>query len=95
MCKLVEKTDWDLIGFIIGSKYRRNVLFSLKENPKTPKQLSQMNDISINHISNILSELNAKGLVECKNPDMKKGRLYSITEKGKELASVLEKIDNF
>jgi len=82
----------NLIGFILGSDYRQKVLFSLEKGIKTPKQISKETDIQINHVSNILKELSEKSLVECKTPALRKGRIYQITEKGKEILNKINKI---
>ncbi len=84
--------DWDLIGFVVASNYRRVVVEELSKGIKTPKQISKATGIRINHVSNILSDLSGKELVECKNPDAKVGRLYELTEKGKKLSESLKKI---
>ncbi len=79
----------NLIGFILGSDYRHKILAELDKGIKTPKQVSREANLQINHVSNILKELSDRGLVKCETPDLRKGRLYRITDKGKE---ILEKI---
>ena len=83
------KETLNLIGFILGSDYRQKILVELEKGIKTPKQISKETDIQINHVSNILKELSEKSLVKCETPDLRKGRLYKITGRGKE---VLNKI---
>lgn len=46
--------------------------------------------IGQNHISNVLRQLKDHELVECINLEVKKGRLYRLTEKGNELFKNLE-----
>ncbi len=48
-----------------------------------PSQIAKNSGIRTNHISKVLSELKAHELVECINPEVRKGRLYRLTEKGK------------
>lgn len=55
-----------------------------------PKDIAQDSGILQNHISTVLSQLKDKNLVECINPDIKKGRLYRLTEDG---LDYLDKID--
>jgi predicted transcriptional regulator len=78
-----------VIGFILSSDYRQKILFELERGIKTPKQISKETGIQINHVSNVLRELSDKNLAECKTPELRKGRIYQITEKG---ISVIEKI---
>ena len=86
------KETLDIIGFILGSKYRNEILLKLGRGIRTPKQISKETAIQINHVSNILKELFDKGLVVCKTPDLRKGRLYQITEKGKEILGKISSI---
>lgn len=48
-----------------------------------PSQIAKNSCIRTNHISKVLSKLKAHELVECINPEVRKGRLYRLTEKGK------------
>ena len=48
-----------------------------------PTQIARNSEIRPNHISKVLAELKAHELVECINPEVRKGRLYRLTEKGK------------
>ena len=50
---------------------------------KIPSAIARDSGIRTNHISKVLSELKAHELVECINPEVRKGRLYRLTEKGK------------
>ena len=50
-----------------------------------PTQIAENSGIRTNHISKVLSELKAHELVECINPEVRKGRLYRLTDKGEEL----------
>ncbi len=84
--------DWDLIGFVVASNYRRKVVEELSKGVKTPKQISKATKIRINHVSNLLSDLSAKELLECKNPNAKVGRLYELTDKGNKLSEALSKL---
>lgn len=86
--KQMEK--WNRVSFVMGSKYRREVLtFLANERPVTPKQISDSLNISMSHVSGTLSSLEEKGLVECLTPDRHRYRLYRITEDGKEFITYL------
>ena len=76
----------------VGSDYRYEILLSLKEKIKTPKLISRDTNIQINHVSNILKELGEKGLIKCETPELRKGRIYKITDKGSEIVEKLKKI---
>jgi len=86
-----KNKNWDLIGFVISSDYRKKLLFTLKERPKTPKELSKETKLCFSHVSITLKKLSEKNLVKCLNPIMKKGRVYSITDKGDKILESLKK----
>ena len=64
------------ISYVQISKYREKVM--------------KNSGIRTNHISKVLAELKAHELVECINPEVKKGRLYRLTETGEEIVKNLE-----
>ncbi len=70
------------ISYVQISKYRLKVMKSLEGNVKIPSQIAKDSDIRVNHISKVLSELKAHDLIECINPEVRKGRLYRQTDIG-------------
>lgn len=92
MCKMETKETLNFIGFILSSEYRQKVLAELEKGIKMPKQIAKDAGIQINHVSNILKELSDKNLVSCKTPELRKGRLYQISEKGEEILKKIRKI---
>ena len=77
------------ISYVKISKYRTKAIKSLEENPKIPSVIARDSRIRTNHISKVLAELKAHELVECINPEARKGRLYRLTDKGDELVKKL------
>ena len=63
---------------------------TLEGEVKIPTVIARDSEIRTNHVSKVLSELKAHKLVECINPDARKGRLYRLTDKGDELVKNLE-----
>ena len=81
----------DLVRFINKSTYRVNVLKDLSDgNVKMPRDLARNCNILPNHISNVLTLLRKLELLECINPEYKKGRLYRLTDNGKEILKDLK-----
>ena len=78
------------VKYINRSTYRVKVLKSLKGDVKMPTEIARDCDILPNHISNVLRELRENDIVECINPEVKKGRLYRLSDVGKD---VLKEID--
>lgn len=73
--------DLESAGFILRSRYRREVFLSL-EKPTMPSQISKTLNIRLTHITRELRFLKERGLAECLNPKEKTGRLYQLTKKG-------------
>lgn len=81
-----------LTSYVEISKYREKTLKSIGNNVKIPTNIAKDSGIRTNHISTVLSELKSKEIVECINEEARKGRLYRLTDTGKEvLESINEK----
>lgn len=81
-----------LTSYVEISKYREKTLKSIGNNVKIPTNIAKDSGIRRNHISKVLSELKSKEIVECINEEARKGRLYRLTDTGKEvLESINEK----
>ena len=77
------------ISYVKISTYRTRVMKSLEDDVKIPSEIAEDADIRQNHISKVLAELKAHDLVECINPEVRKGRLYRHTEKGNQIVKNL------
>ncbi|WP_296785669.1 winged helix DNA-binding protein [uncultured Methanobrevibacter sp.] len=78
------------ISYVNISKYRTKAIKSLEESPKIPSVIARDSGIRTNHISKVLRELKEHELVECINPEARKGRLYRLTDKGENIVGNLE-----
>ena len=78
------------ISYVKISQYRTKVMKSLDGEVKIPTHIARDSEIRPNHISKVLSELKAHELVECINPEVRKGRLYRLTPKGDELVKNID-----
>lgn len=81
--------ELDKYGFVTSSSRRRSVVNGLHNDPGTPKEIANRTEISLSHVSNILSDLADEGIVLCVNPDRKRGRVYRLTEVGDRVATKL------
>jgi len=82
--------DWKKYGYLISSDYRRKVVISLLDEPKTPKQIAAEINLYLSHVSKTLKELQDIGIAVCLTPELKRGRIYELTAQGKELAKYLK-----
>ena len=64
------------ISYVQISTYRTKAMKALEDEVKIPSVIAKDSGIRTNHISKVLSELKAHELVECINPEVRKGRLY-------------------
>ncbi|WP_406534712.1 transcriptional regulator [Methanobrevibacter sp.] len=80
----------DVLRYVNKSSYRVKVLKSLGEDVKMPKEIASDSGILPNHISNVLRQLKEKEIVECINPEVRKGRLYRLSDDGLNLLNSLE-----
>ena len=78
------------VEYVEKSKYRSKVLKSLANDAKMPSQIAKDTGIVQNHISNTLRQLKDHDLVECINPEVRKGRLYRLTDEGEKIIKNLE-----
>ena len=78
------------ISYVKISQYRTKVMKSLDGEVKIPTVIAKDSEIRPNHISKVLAELKAHELVECINPEVRKGRLYRLTEHGEDVVKNLE-----
>ncbi len=79
-----------LTSYVQISKYREKTLKSIGDEVKIPTNIAKDSGIRTNHISKVLSELKSKEIVECINEEARKGRLYRLTDTGKEVLETIK-----
>ena len=77
-------------AYINISSYRVKTVKALKDEVLMPTQIAKDAGIRTNHISKVLGELKEAGIAECINPEVRKGRLYRLTDLGDEIVDKLE-----
>jgi DNA-binding MarR family transcriptional regulator len=84
-------SDWDEVSYVISSRYRIKTLQHLAEGPATPSQIASDESVGISHVSRALQELRDRSLSELLvSENRKKGRVYGVTEKGREVWETIE-----
>ncbi len=76
-------------SFVVSGKFRKKVFLELKRKT-TPSQIAKDAKVSTTQVSRTLKQLEKKGLVECLTPRSKMGKIYALTDKGKELLKEIE-----
>lgn len=84
-------TDWDEVSYVISSSYRVEVVRRLADSPATPSQIATDIDCPIAHVSRALQGLRERRMVDLLvSEDRQKGRVYGITEHGREVWGTIE-----
>jgi predicted transcriptional regulator len=84
--------DWSKYGYVIASEYRKRIVLSLIRGPKTPKQIANETKLYLSHVSHATNELKNKGIITCLTPELKRGKVFALTDEGKEIAENLERL---
>ena len=87
MCE--DENLLELVAYVRASDRRKSIIKLLEYELKTPKEIGDALNIRTNHISNLLSDLKKHGLVVCATPNVRKGRLYKITDDGNRVLKYL------
>ena len=84
---IMSKNDeiFDIVGYVMASQYRCNIIKSIGENIKIPSAIAEDIGLRTNHVSNVLKDLKEWDIVICLNEDARKGRLYKNTDLGLEI----------
>lgn len=87
---------WDIYeylklkAYVCISSYREKVMTTLISSyGLTPTEIANKSQINRNHISKVLKELTNKELIECINPEMRKGKIYKLTSLGRKVGRLL------
>lgn len=92
--KQSDGENWDEVGYILSSGYRKLVLKQLAVGPATPSQIATSIDLSISHVSRALAQLRDHDLAELLvSEDRRKGRVYGITEHGADVWWSVQEIE--
>lgn len=79
-----------IIEFIKLSKNREKIFKALDGETLKPTNISKKTNIPSNNVRRILSQLREKNLVRLLNPETKRGRLYELTDYGKEILDLMK-----
>ncbi|MBU1204398.1 MAG: winged helix-turn-helix domain-containing protein [Nanoarchaeota archaeon] len=79
----MEKGMIDAISLLKSSEYRLKIIQAIGNDTPTPSEIADRTKIRLNHVSMFLKELKENDMVKCLNEGTRKGRLYELTELGK------------
>lgn len=78
------------VSYIKRSKNRLKVVHIIEDSFKMPSEIAEEMNLRINQISAILSDLKKENIVVCINEQEKTGRLYKLTDEGKEAYTIIK-----
>ena len=85
---------WADVSFILRSPVRRRILEMLSSRSAlTPIMIAKELKLDKANVSRRITELAERKLIECKNPEDRKFRFYSITDRGKKLLKVVKDLE--
>lgn len=84
--------DWKNVSYVLSSKQRAQIL-TLLETPRTPTQLAKLTKISLANIWIKLKGLEQNKLILCLTPKVKKGKIYVLSNLGKEALTVVKQME--
>ena len=84
-----QKQDLALYSWVVRGSQRREIVRFI-DGKRIPAQIYQEASkrnpkITLNSVSDVLHAFREKGIAKCLNPEEKKGRVYVLTKKGKEI----------
>lgn len=90
----VDATPWTEVSYVERSQYRHATLRYLAEHgPATPSRIAAATDSPIANISHALTGLRDHGHVTLLVPDdVRKGRIYGVTDRGERLLPHVEEV---
>jgi len=80
----MSEMDWELYSWVMRGNQRRKIMKSLNK-PKLPTELKSEANMSLTNVSKILKSFKSKGIAKCLTPQNKTGKVYSLTERGKNI----------
>ncbi len=80
----------DILSFVKSSKHRTEILLFIGDKTRIPSEIAKSIGLSNTHTSKYLNSLKEKKLIICLNEEAKRGRLYQLTEKGKEIIKYIQ-----
>lgn len=84
--------DWELVGFVASSQPRLMIMVHLTKCASNPTLLASQYNIPKSRVSTVLKELVNMGLVKCLTPNLRKGRFYEATDKGRNVVKRLHEL---
>lgn len=83
--------SWEDAGTLKASPSRLKILELLSKRSMTPKEIADQLKLHLSQVSRGLKQMEKRNMVKCMTPNLKRGRIYTVTEKGREALKVARK----
>ncbi|MCW8966807.1 MAG: hypothetical protein OQK82_09020 [Candidatus Pacearchaeota archaeon] len=83
--QLIKDYSW-----IVSGSQRLKILNILNK-VRTPKEISTETKLKFSNVSDVLTAMVKRNIIECLNPKNHTGRLYKLTKKGEKIKSQISK----
>ena len=87
-----RRMNWEDVGFLKASRNRMMVFREIANSERTPSQLHNKLGLHFSQVSRVLKELVERDIIICLNQESRKGKLYGLTENGKEIEQTINKL---
>ena len=85
--------DWEKYGYVISGLYRSKIVSVLRVKPSTLTQIASELELPLSNVSSTLKDLIKMGIVKNLTPNLRKGKLFALTELGTEISFMLKRIN--
>ena len=85
----ITETQYKLLSTIFRSPTRRSIVLAMLDGCVFPSQIQKVTEIGFPLVSRNLKQLEQNGIIRCKNPREKVGRIYILTEEIKKMKDVI------
>ena len=85
----MEVETAEKLGWVKLSKHRKKIVRDLEHDFKIPTEISKSTDLSKSEVSRTLKALKDRNIVVCINEKSHRGRIYTLTDEGKNIAKYL------
>jgi predicted transcriptional regulator len=89
-----EEQKWEMLGYVKVSEIRYKTLKAISTEYLMPKEISERAGFNTAQISRALASLKEQNLIYCKNENLRKGRIYQITDLGLEILGMIDDLND-
>lgn len=86
-----NKDIWHKYAIINASKYRERILQCLAKREMTAQELSEECELYLSHVCRSLKDMIELDLIVCLTPNVKRGKIYKLSDTGVKVVEMLSR----